>query len=454
MMKIRVFLKMIFPTLLCSAVVMACLLVLSGSCLAQQVDCNATIQAWKHDVSLRQYLNDYSCDCSNGNSRQPVCTKKSSPSKSSGGKASGRKASGGVKGTKGAVLQVLKNFLDEQPRGDPRASEERRQTAIESALHLNEAQQSALQTEEDRRKQAAREEAAIRDKSLKELSSALQGMPASEAQAALDIENALNEDTRRKQLAEKKTVDIGKCESIAATITRIEDGIQRIDIIIGKNERFIKEAEEEKKKAVGDVVNTANEAAGAAAANALLERITNFVKAKDSLQKMKKGLDELEKFSDARDHARKLSKAQIKQAGKWMDNGLKYGDTATDLGMMGVQYYEAPRSDAENLKPPFVDKLVSALKDFNDKFMNDAGGWEFAGEHLAEYGGGPAGELAFKTTVMGVKLQVAAAGYLISDAELGEFRYNQGKMIVELLKMQQRVKKLRASLVSNNCPNQ
>jgi hypothetical protein len=80
-----------------AAVGMACWLALCGPCLAQkfQVDCSATLQAWRNDSQMRQYLNDYRCDCSNGNARQPVCTKRSgsgssqAPSHSSSSHSSG-----------------------------------------------------------------------------------------------------------------------------------------------------------------------------------------------------------------------------------------------------------------------------------------------------------------------------------------------------------------------------
>src|SRR5512133_11844 len=78
------------------AVVMVCLASLCGSCpAAVAVDCPGTLQAWRSDHSMRQYLNDYSCDCSNGNSRQPVCTKRggggsSRPPSYGGGKQSSK----------------------------------------------------------------------------------------------------------------------------------------------------------------------------------------------------------------------------------------------------------------------------------------------------------------------------------------------------------------------------
>lgn len=57
------------------AVVIAALAALCGSSPAA-VDCSGTLQAWRIDPGMRQYLNAYSCDCSNGNSRMPVCTKR------------------------------------------------------------------------------------------------------------------------------------------------------------------------------------------------------------------------------------------------------------------------------------------------------------------------------------------------------------------------------------------
>ena len=154
-------------------------------------------------------------------------------------------------------------------------------------------------------------------------------------------------------------------------------------------------------------------------------------------------------MAGVRERARKLSPGQIKQARKWINNGMKYGGDVADLGVMVDQYAKSPSTQDPN--SPLGKKILNALNNFNDKFMNDAGGWEFAGEHLAEFGGGPAGELAFKTAVIGIKVQVAATSYLINDAQLSEYRANQEKMKFELIKLQQKVKGLKESFAQKQC---
>lgn len=258
-----------------------------------------------------------------------------------------------------------------------------------------------------------------------------------------------HEDVVRRMAQYKQDLSKQSCESLSASIAHFEDGIGRIGIVMDKNEKFIKEAEDAKKAAVGDAAATAGEVALGKGVDALQDRIANFVKAKESLLKMKKGLDEAEKFIGVRERARKLSPGQIKQARKWIDNGLKYGGDVADLGVMVDQYNKAGSTQDPN--SPMGKKILSALNNFNDKFMNDAGGWEFAGEHLAEFGGGPAGELAFKTAVIGIKVQVAAASYLINDAQLAEYRANQEKMKLELIKTQQKVKELKESFEWKKC---
>ncbi len=253
-------------------------------------------------------------------------------------------------------------------------------------------------------------------------------------------------------LKSQKTADREKCAGIAATVTRLEDGIKRGKIIMGKNEKFIREAEEGKKGAVDDAVKAVGKAAGEGASDFMEDRLSNFIKARDNLQEMKKGLDELEKAVQLRERARMLSEGQIADARAWVTDGIRYGDAVAELAKMSAEYHDAPRSGVKDPNPSPGEKLEHALKDFNDKFMNDAGGWEFAGKYLAEYGGGPLGKLAFKTAALGIKLEFAEANYLVSDADLAEFRSNQEKMKFELIKLQQKVKDLKASLVSNNCP--
>lgn len=243
---------------------------------------------------------------------------------------------------------------------------------------------------------------------------------------------------------------VEKCKEASEKIVRFEIGMKRITEVMEKNDRFINDSRESKNQAKRDMSVLAGELAGAKAADLMQNRLQAFLKAKESLQAMKKGLDEAEKLSHLRKNARQISKKQITQARKWLNNGMKYGEEVADLTEMGAQYYQVPGAAPS---PPvgYSAKLARALKNFNDKFINDAGGWEFAGEHLSEYAGGPLAELAFKTAVVGIKAQVATASYLISDAEIGELSYNQGKMRVEQIKLQRKIDDLKSTYTDNRC---
>jgi hypothetical protein len=255
-------------------------------------------------------------------------------------------------------------------------------------------------------------------------------------------------------LKSQEAADSERCSDIAAKVTRLEDGIRRGKIVMGKNEKFIREAEERKGAAANDAAETAGKAFGDTAALALEDRLSNFIAAEKNLQKMKKGLDELEKTMHMRQRARMLSEQRIRQAREWVADGIQYGDKVAELGMMTAQYSKAPRSGVKNPDPALRDKLARALKDFNDKFMNDADGWEFVGKWVSESWGGPLGRLAFKTAATGIKLELAGADYLDSDADLAELRANQEKMKFELIKLQQKVKALKASLAAGHCKSQ
>ncbi len=116
-----------------------------------------------------------------------------------------------------AVIQGLKNSLDEMTRSDPAAMQKFRDEEAENAQQLNQAQESAEQSEEARRQQAARREAAERSGASMELSGQLQGMPGpDEAPAPLDIGNTLSDDARRRQLAGMQLKSVQQSSSRAA----------------------------------------------------------------------------------------------------------------------------------------------------------------------------------------------------------------------------------------------
>ena len=421
------------------------LLLAAAPCRAG-VDCGGTLQAWRQDAGMRQYMQTHQCDCSNGNSNMPVCTSTSSGSSSSGSAGHGRSSS--QYSTKAAALKGIQDGLNQSLTIDYGAIERSNQKQMDAAQRLEDAQLAAQQAEEARRLQAAQEAQAARGRTAQEIGGSLQGLPES---AGLDF-SAVNAEARRKPAA-TQGADQAACKEMADSLARLRTGVERAEDVMAKNEVFIREAEAGKKEAVGDATQTVAEAAGGAAIDAFQDRLQNFIKAKNSLQGMKKGLDELEKTGGLRKNARKLTPQQIKQAREWVDKGMEAGGTAADLTDMTYQYATAAR-EGHQPDPTVRAKLLRAVDDFNDKFMNDAGGWEFAGEHLAEYGGGPAGKLAFKAAVIGIKLQVAAIGYGISARDLAEYRRNQAVMEGEVAKLRWKIQGLKDSMASRQCPPQ
>jgi hypothetical protein len=178
----------------------------SGTCQAIEgsIDCNATIRAWKGDASLREYMSTQNCDCRNGNGSSPVCTSKSGASQSASGRSGGssaHKKSGND--AEMMMLQGMQNYLNQAGQNNKQAYEKSRQVGIESAAALNEAQQSALQSEEERRLRAAREEMADREQGNQEIGAQLQGMPGSSDRPTLDIAGALNQDSKRNKAGDQ-----------------------------------------------------------------------------------------------------------------------------------------------------------------------------------------------------------------------------------------------------------
>jgi hypothetical protein len=154
-----------------AAVGVACWLALCGPCLAQkfQVDCPATISSWRIMPSMRQYLNDYSCDCSNGNHSNPVCTKRGgsssgssqAPSRSSSSYGGGSKSAksslsqqmaqtlvtGLMQGLMNALLQPPAQSQNQQPSRD--LEEEKRQAEVQRQVK----EQIAVMEKDYRRQQ-------------------------------------------------------------------------------------------------------------------------------------------------------------------------------------------------------------------------------------------------------------------------------------------------------------
>ncbi len=179
------------------------LLILPLSCLAIEgvVVCDATIASWSNDASMREYMSTVRCDCRNGNNHDPVCTP-------IGGGAAPSAGGGSHKGsshqdTQMMMMQQMQQYLQQVGANNKRAFEESAQAAAAGAQALNQAQQSDIQSEEDRRKQAALAEIADREQGNQELGAQLQGMPGSEDRPTLDLASALNRDSQRNQAGDQ-----------------------------------------------------------------------------------------------------------------------------------------------------------------------------------------------------------------------------------------------------------
>ena len=232
-----------------------------------------------------------------------------------------------------------------------------------------------------------------------------------------------------------------ECQNGKKLITKYQRGIRRIDANMKKNEKMIEQAQKDKKSSLKEIGTIAGDLVGRKAADILQARMGQLLKTKKKLHKFKKGLDEIEKLSGSRKRSRKLSQQRIAEARKWIDDGIKYGDKLADITLRSIQYAQTPGQKGSDLH--LKDKMLKTLKDFNEQFMDKAGGWEFVGENLAKYGGGPMAKLAFTTAVAGIKTEISAANYLIRNAEIGEFQYNQGKLQVERSKLLYKIKKLK-----------
>jgi hypothetical protein len=285
------------------------------------------------------------------------------------------------------------------------------------------------------------------------------GDPDTERLAAKVLEDARENERRARNRVKRneeeirlleslKIADGTACESLARKMAHFEGGIRQLDDVIGKNDRFIREAVEERGKSETEIAKTT----GKAVAELAAFRLQNIAKARDGLLNTKKFLDRVKTAMGQGKFAGDLTKGQIEHWKAWVDGGLKYSQTLADLLMMGDQYVKAPLpEDGVGRDSPSGDRFMSALRDFNDKFMYEAGGWEFVGEHLSEAVGGPALEAAFKLAVMTSSYATAAGHIENREEELRIFRDNREKMLIERARRVRRIKELEASLVDNRC---
>jgi hypothetical protein len=421
---------------------LTCLPAVSALGAGIEAVCDATISAWRQDPDMRQYLNDYDCRCSNGNSSPPVCSARGG---GSAGPVSGGGGGGGKKrgpSDEMLVLGELQKQVDRMFQVNWQAYRKYQQMSLKNAQQIHQDQLAATRAEEERKQRAAREEAARKEIEALEVHTELLGMPpAGGGVPILDITSALDEDARKKQLAE--------CPGIAGKIARYENGIRRIDDVMARNDRMIREAEAAGKKAEEDLRDTA----AGVAVDKLKDGLANFAKTQETLKGMKKGLDGIKTAMGQGKYVGELTPAQVAHWEKWVDNGLTYGQNVMDLTEKGITYYNAPvTGDGVSFRQPFRQQLTGALSDFNEKFMYEQGGWEFVGEHLSKAVGGVAGEAAFKTAIVGINATAAGIGMKMSRDQLRGFNENQDKMSLERFRLEQRIAALKESFVNNRCP--
>lgn len=417
---------------------MACLSAVSASGQTPEVVCDLTITAWSSDPGMKQYMNDYECTCSNGNSRPPVCRSKSdgAQSQSSGGSSGSVKKRG--PSDQQIVLQELQKQVNQLFQVNWQAYRKYQEESLQNGQQIGQDQQAALNAEEERRQKAARDDAARREVEALEVHTELLGMPPSGGSSDLpDITGALDADARKKQLAE--------CPNISEKIARYENGIRHIDDVMTRNDRMLREAEADEKKAEADL----SKAKADATAEMLSMGLKSFVQTQQNLQRMK---DLLVKMGAERNFGQ-MSYAQIVQAQKVLDKGLTHGQNVIDL-MEKTSKYLKTTSLGHNAAPassPYGEQLKTALADFKDKFLYDADGLEFLGENMASVLG-PAWEISFKSAVVAIKATAAGIGMKDSQDQARGFNENQDKMQLERLRLEQRIAELKDSLVNNRCP--
>jgi hypothetical protein len=421
---------------LLAATAMVCLSAVAASGAGIEAVCDATLEAWSQDSSMQQYISDYACSCSNGNSSPPVCVSRNSGSET-------QTYSSGSGKTRGPsdemlVLQELQKQVDQMFQVNWQTYRKYQQESLQNGLQINKDQQAALQAEEERRKKAAREDAARREIEALEVHTELLGMPPSGgSNDLLDITGALDEDARKKQLAE--------CPGISEKIARYENGIRHINEVTVRNDRMLREAEADEKKAEEELSKVKADVTS----EALSMGLKSFVQTQQNLQRMK---DLLVKMGMERNYGQ-MSYDQIVQAQKLLDRGLTQGQNVIDLTDKVNQYRKTNslRNNEAFAASPYDEMLKTALTDFKDKFLYDAGGLEFLGENMASMLG-PAWELSFKSAVVAIKATAAGMGMKESRDQQRGFNENQDKMGLERFRLEQRIAKLRESFVNNRCP--
>ena len=412
-----------------------------------QIECDATYQAWSIDPKMKDYLRTHTCVCDE-RSNSLSCTPNGSAS-GKGSRQAAPQAPAHRKKTNGDIMrEALKGALADYAADSARVS-----AAVAAQSKANQAmvkEQNALKNEalledEGKKRLAIQNELAAKKQSSLDLAAQLTVLPPS---GGLSISDALQADTLMKQsIAKRKDA----CRSAAEAIARFEAGMPKLEADIDKNRRLIADAEKEIAAAVADA---GKETAGFfynKKYDELEDRLKDFMKTKKQLQLMKKEIDGLEKMAGLKKHGSKLNPEQIVATRKWIDDGIKYSDDLVDSVKMSYAYNTDGGSKNNEQADGFRQKALGALSDFNTRFMNDAGGWEFAGEHLSEAVGGPAGKLMFKQAVLGIKLTADAGSVIIDGRSIKWYKENQEILELEKSKRLQRIIDLRKVITDNRC---
>jgi hypothetical protein len=412
------------------------------------IDCEGTIQAWRYDSGMKDFLRTHTCTCEGRRDGKPSCKENGTAAASGPRQGGGRSSGGHHKTTSGDIMRnALKGALADYAADSARVS-----AAVAAQSKANQAmvkEQNALKSEalledEAKKRAAIQKELALKKQSSLDLAVQLTVLPSS---GGLTIGDALKADALKKQtLAQRKET----CRKAVEVITRLESGMPKLEADMEKNRRLIADAE---KGIAASTAEAGKETAGFfynKKADELQDRLKDFMKTRKQLQSMKKEIDGLEKAAGLTKRGAKLTPKQIVDARKWIDNGVKYSEDLVDSVTMSYAYNTDSGPKNKEQTEGFQQKVLGALDDFNTRFMNDAGGWEFAGEHLSETLG-PGGKLMFKQAVLGIKLTAHASSVIIDANSIKGYKENQEIMELEKSKRLQRIIDLRKVIDDNRC---
>lgn len=228
------------------------------------------------------------------------------------------------------------------------------------------------------------------------------------------------------------------CKATADKVAKYEaEGLKRLDINIGKARKVIKQAEEGKSKANRELA----EIAGEAAAGKMADVMQDFVKNQKTIAAMEKQLQKLAAGNS-------VTNADKEKLQAWIDNGLKAGGAMIDTYETAKKAKAVDFADPKNASRK--EQMLAAMEEFNNKFMNDTGAWELAGEHLSA-GLGPAGPAVFKASVLGIKVAANRGAHYISENDLNEQKYHLGNMEKTRAEMAQKIKDMKKQMQQEKC---